>query len=159
MVAEDYTTRLLGDNLVCVCWYTPYNKTMKDTQGSLFGKPTRTEYQSQVQEENAQQRNMSRISFSSDYLTRFKKPTTKALHEYEDVVSRAAKMCGQRFIVMHKRVESAFKEFSVEAIIGYLNRWTHEAEKSDNPGARFNTRFKQFRELPKGNASIRLATV
>lgn len=70
----------------------------------------------------------------------------KNITEYSDTVNRAAKLIGSPYIVLHKRLERAFADQSLETVMSFLRRWLHEAQKSDKPAITFNWRFKQFRE-------------
>ena len=68
--------------------------------------------------------------------------------EYSFYVGAASKMIGQKYIVLHKRIERAFVGKSLEYTLGLIKRWYHEAEKTDKPAVIFNVRFKQYRGEP-----------
>lgn len=106
----------------------------------------RQAYQGAMFEETGEVKPLTKLSFAPNTFARFTTPKTKATHEYQDIVSRAAKICGQKYIAMHRRVEQAFLNHSPDFVIGLLNRWLCEAEKDNNPGLCFNARFKRFRE-------------
>ena len=79
-------------------------------------------------------------------IERYTTQKTTAQSEYQDLIAQAAKMTGQPFIVMHKRVERAFGAAPLTVVMSYVRQWVHEASKDRKPAVCFNYRFKQFRE-------------
>lgn len=90
------------------------------------------------------------MEFPKGYLDQLLAKQPKAsVTEYSDTIAKAAKLVGQPYIVLHKRLERAFAGKELDYLMSYVRRWLHEAEKSDKPAITFNWRFKQFREQTK----------
>lgn len=85
-------------------------------------------------------------------LSRYSKVKTKAATEYQDLVNEAAKLTGQKYIIMHKRFERAFAGMEVDYVLAKVRTWLHEAKKDNKPAIKFNYRFKLWREAQKQNA-------
>lgn len=67
-------------------------------------------------------------------------------HEYEYYIAQTAKLIGERYYVLHSRLEKAFDGRTPEYILSKVREWYHAAEKSENKGRCFNGLFKQWRE-------------
>ena len=89
------------------------------------------------------------MEFPKDYLEKLKAASSAKVRnetEYAFYVNEGRKITGEKYIVLHRRLERAFVGKSMEYLLGYLKRWVHEAEKDRSPAICFNARFKQFRE-------------
>lgn len=70
----------------------------------------------------------------------------KDQEQYAYYVNEARKLTGDDYMKMHRRITRAFVGLDSAYVIRKLKEWVHEAEKADNKGWTFNTRFKQWRE-------------
>ena len=75
-----------------------------------------------------------------------RKKTQAQEEEYAGYVKLASELTKSKYFVMHKRVEKAFADRDTDFMLACLKDWVHQAEKSDNGGARFNYLFKQYRD-------------